>query len=128
MHARTTLDPESRIFSTPIQGIILFVSWLFHHRLIKIIQYSKLPLDPQSNIEKRVSSLLFSDFRNMCNSCVFLYIHFYVLFVLQLFLLRRTKEMSQYGRSTSNNGTCKEHLMRYMIIMHMSPYDTYESM
>ena len=43
-------------------------------------------------------------------------------------LLRRTKEMSQYGRSTSNYGTCKEHLMRYMIIMHMSPYDTYGSM
>ena len=43
-------------------------------------------------------------------------------------LLRRTKEMSQYGRSTSNYGTCKERLMRYMIIMHMSPYDTYGSM
>ena len=43
-------------------------------------------------------------------------------------LLRRTKETSQYGRSTSNYGTCKECLMRYMIIMHMSPYDTYGSM
>ena len=43
-------------------------------------------------------------------------------------VLRRTKETSQYGRSTSNYGTCKEHFMRYMIIMHMSPYDTYGSM
>ena len=43
-------------------------------------------------------------------------------------VLRWTKETSQYGRSTSNYGTCKEHLMRYMIIMHMSPYDTYGSM
>ena len=43
-------------------------------------------------------------------------------------LLRWTKETSQYGRSTSNYGTCKERLMRYMIIMHMSPYDTYGSM
>ena len=43
-------------------------------------------------------------------------------------VLRRTKETSQYGRSTSNYGTCKERLMRYMIIMHMSPYDTFGSM
>ena len=43
-------------------------------------------------------------------------------------MLRRTKETSQYGRSTSNYGTCKECLMRYMIIRHMSPYDTYGSM
>ena len=46
----------------------------------------------------------------------------------QQLMLRRTKETSQYGRSTSNYGTCKERLMRYMIIMHMSPYDTYGSM
>ena len=44
------------------------------------------------------------------------------------FLLRQTKKMSQYGRSTSNYGTCKKCLMHYMIIMHMSPYDTYGSM
>ena len=43
-------------------------------------------------------------------------------------VLRWTKETFQYGRSTSNYGTCKECLMRYMIIMHMSPYDTYGSM
>ena len=43
-------------------------------------------------------------------------------------VLRRTKETSQYRRNTSNYGTCKEHLMCYMIIMHMSPYDTYGSM
>jgi hypothetical protein len=39
-------------------------------------------------------------------------------------VLRQTKEMSQYRRNTSNYGTCKECLMCYMIIMHMSPYDT----
>ena len=43
-------------------------------------------------------------------------------------VLRRTKETSQYGRNTSKYGTCKERLMRYMINMHMSPYDTYGSM
>ena len=42
--------------------------------------------------------------------------------------LRWTKETSQYRRNTSNYGTCKECLMCYMIIMHMSPYDTYRSM
>ena len=42
-------------------------------------------------------------------------------------VLRWTKETSQYRRSTSNYGTCKERLMCYMIIMHMSPYDTYGS-
>ena len=43
-------------------------------------------------------------------------------------VLRWTKETSQQGRSTSNYGTCNECLMRYVIIMHMSPYDTYGSM
>ena len=43
-------------------------------------------------------------------------------------VLRQTKEMSQYGRSTSNYGICEERLMRYMFMIHMSPYDTYGSM
>ena len=49
-------------------------------------------------------------------------------YVRQGGVLRRTKETSQYGRNTSNYGTCKKCLMHYMIIIHMSPYDTYGSM
>ena len=52
-----------------------------------------------------------------------------ILFMeMGVMVLRWTKETSQYRRSTSNYGTCKERLICYMIIMHMSPYDTYGSM
>ena len=50
------------------------------------------------------------------------------LYARQGGVLRRTKEMSQYRRNTSNYGTCKECLMHYMFIIHMSPYGTYGSM